>query len=314
MTGFFSQSTIDAVINSSDMALIIGEYTKLERRGAYQYWGCCPFHGEKTPSFHIETDKNFYYCFGCQAHGNIINFIMEMDKISYPEAISLLAKRGGIPVTYEDGEPSNEEKNTYKKNNEYIDLYERCTSMFHYLLTQTSMGQKGMEYIKKRGFTEETIKKFKLGYAPEDRKWLYEFLFSKNFSKDFLKDSGLFSQNYPEVTLFSDRLMFPIFNRNGKAVAFSGRILHPQREREGKYLNSPELPHYKKRETLFCFNFAKKAIRENKKVIICEGNMDCIAYHQSGIEYAVAPLGTAFTDDQVKLLQGFIDTIILSFD
>lgn len=313
MAGRISQSTIETVRNSSDIISIIGEYTKLERRAPNDYWGCCPFHGEKTASFHVDTDKKFYYCFGCHEHGDVIKFVMDMDKVSYVDAVTTLARKSGITVQYEDGYVPTVKTDSVKLE-EYVDLYERTASMFHYLLMETEMGKKGLEYIKARGLDEETIKKFKLGYAPQDRYWLHGFLKSKNYSDEFLAKSGMFSSKYPKVTLFSDRLMFPIFNRNGKAVAFSGRVLHEQREGEGKYLNSPELPHYKKRETLFCFNFAKNSIRTNKKVIICEGNMDCIAYHQSGIDYAVAPLGTAFTDDQVKILQGFVDTILLSFD
>ena len=313
MAGLISKETINLVHDTVDIVSVIGEVTKLERRSGNDWWGCCPFHGEKTPSFHVDGDKRFYYCFGCHEKGDVIHFLMEMEKISYVEAVTNLAKRAGIAIKYEDG--ANPE--LFKKDNkseQFIDLYDRAASMFHYLMMETEQGKKALEYIKSRGLDDDTIKKFKLGYAPENRHWLYGFLKSKNYSDEFLKESGLFSKNYPNVTLFSDRLMFPIFNRNGKVVAFSGRVLHPQRENEGKYLNSPELPHYKKRETLFCFNFAKNSIRAHKTAIICEGNMDCIAYHQCGIDYAVAPLGTAFTDEQVKMLQGFADTILLSFD
>ena len=157
----------------------------------------------------------------------------------------------------------------------------------------------------------ETITKFKLGYAPADRRWLKDFLRKKNFSDDFLAKSGLFSRNYPDTAFFSDRLMFPIFDRRGQCVAMGGRLL---RGEGPKYLNSGDLIQYQKGETLYAFNFAKNAIRQEKKVIFCEGYMDCIAYHQCGIEYAVAPLGTALTEDQVKLIQGFVDTVLLSFD
>lgn len=313
MAGLISKETINLVHDTVDIVSVIGEVTKLERRSGNDWWGCCPFHGEKTPSFHVDGDKRFYYCFGCHEKGDVIHFLMEMEKISYVEAVTNLAKRAGIAIKYEDG--ANPE--LFKKDNkseQFIDLYDRAASMFHYLMMETEQGKKALEYIKSRGLDDDTIKKFKLGYAPENRHWLHGFLKSKNYSDEFLKESGLFSKNYPNVTLFSDRLMFPIFNRNGKVVAFSGRVLHQQRENEGKYLNSPELPHYKKRETLFCFNFAKNSIRAHKTAIICEGNMDCIAYHQCGIDYAVAPLGTAFTDEQVKMLQGFADTILLSFD
>ena len=314
MAGYILQETIDAVLNTTDIISTVGEYTKLERRSGNDYWGCCPFHGEKTASFHVDGDKKFYHCFGCHKGGNVINFVMEMEKLSYADTIRSLAKKSGIEVKYQDGFIPPKD---YKENNDIdqlIELYERTASMFHYFLMETEQGRVALEYIKKRGLTEETLEKFKIGYAPADRRWLKDFLHKKNFSDEFLAKSGLFSKKYPDISFFSDRLMFPIFNRDGKVVAFGGRILHPQSSDDRKYLNSGELIQYKKRETLFAFNFAKNTIREKKAVIFCEGYMDCIAYHQSGITYAVAPLGTALTEEQVKMIRGFADTVLLSFD
>ncbi|MBR0100527.1 MAG: DNA primase, partial [Treponema sp.] len=196
----------------------------------------------------------------------------------------------------------------------YIDLYNRVADMFHYGLLKTDAGKFALEYITKRGISMETIEKFKLGYSPADRGWLKRFLKSKNFSDEFLAKSGLFSKKYPYIAFFSDRLMFPIFDRRGQVVAFGGRFLRGDPEKSPKYLNSGDLIQYQKGETLYAFNFAKNSIRENKKVIFCEGYMDCIAYHQCGITYAVAPLGTALTDEQIKIVRGFADTILLSFD
>lgn len=311
MQGFISKETIDAVQKSSDIVSIIGEYTKLEPRGN-DWWGCCPFHGEKTASFHVDSEKKFYYCFGCHAGGDVIKFVMEQEKLSYVEAIESLAKRAGITVHYEDGFQQKEDPKI-KLIEEYTELYERTASMFHYLLTETPQGKFALEYITKRGISIETIKKFKLGFAPTDRLWLKKFLLGKNFSKEFLEKSGLFSKKYPDIAFFSNRLMFPIFNRQGKAVAFGGRQLD-NNPNSPKYLNSGDLIQYKKGETLFAFNFAKKAIKENKKVIFCEGYMDCIAYHQCGIEFAVAPLGTALTESQIKIIRPFVDEVLLSFD
>ncbi len=311
MPGFISKETIDAVQKSSDIVSIIGEYTKLEPRGN-DWWGCCPFHGEKTPSFHVDAEKKFYYCFGCHAGGDVIKFIMEQEKLSYTEAIESLAKKAGITVHYEDGFQQKVDPKI-KLIEEYTELYERTASMFHYILTETTQGKTALEYITKRGISLDTIKKFKLGYAPSDRFWLKKFLISKNFSKEFLEQSGLFSKKYPEIAFFSNRLMFPIFNRQGKAVAFGGRQLDSN-PNSPKYLNSGDLIQYKKGETLYAFNFAKKSIKENKKVIFCEGYMDCIAYHQCGIEFAVAPLGTALTESQIKIIRPFVNEVLLSFD
>ena len=311
MATFISQETINAVQNSADIVSIIGEYTKLERRGS-DWWGCCPFHNEKTASFHIEPDKKFYYCFGCHAGGDVIKFIMEQEKVSYTDAITTLAKRTGIEIKYTNGAPEKENPQL-KIIEQYTELYERTASMFHYFLIETPQGKSALEYITSRGISLETIKKFKLGFAPTDKKWLKNFLLKKNFSKEFLLNSGLFSKKYPDIAFFSNRLMFPIFNRRGQVVALGGRQLTND-PNSPKYLNSGDLIQYKKGETLYAFNFAKKAIREVKKVIFCEGYMDCIAYHQCGIEYAVAPLGTALTEMQIKIIRPFIDEVLLSFD
>ena len=311
MATFISQETINAVQNSADIVSIIGEYTKLERRGS-DWWGCCPFHNEKTASFHIEPDKKFYYCFGCHAGGDVIKFIMEQEKVSYTDAITTLAKRTGIEIKYTNGAPEKENPQL-KIIEQYTELYERTASMFHYFLIETPQGKSALEYITSRGISLESIKKFKLGFAPTDKKWLKNFLLKKNFSKEFLLNSGLFSKKYPDIAFFSNRLMFPIFNRRGQVVALGGRQLTND-PNSPKYLNSGDLIQYKKGETLYAFNFAKKAIREVKKVIFCEGYMDCIAYHQCGIEYAVAPLGTALTEMQIKIIRPFIDEVLLSFD
>lgn len=315
MAGRISQETINLIHNTADIVSVVGEYTKLERRSGNDWWGCCPFHGEKTASFHVNTDQRFYYCFGCHASGDVIKFVMEMEKISYPEAVTALAKRNGIAIKYEDGEPPAD----YKRDDtidRLIELYERTASMFHYFLLETPQGKKALDYVQKRGLTPETIEKFKLGYAPADTKWLKGFLRKKNYSDEFLAKSGLFSSKYPDYSFFADRLMFPIFNRKGQVVAFGGRVLPPANEKERKYLNSGELPQFKKRETLFGFNFAKNSIRTNKRIIFCEGNMDVIAYHQCGLDYAVATLGTALTEEHIKMIQGFVSDgiVFLSFD
>ncbi|EID84201.1 DNA primase, catalytic core [Treponema sp. JC4] len=313
MAGRISKETVDAINSQADIVSIVGEYTKLERRGPNDWWGCCPIHGEKTPSFHVDGNNHFFNCFGCHKGGTVISFLMEMEKTSFYDTVIGLAKRTGIEVRYEDGGAAPKDFVPDNTVNELLELYDRTATMFSYFLLETEQGKQALKYALDRGLSREIIEKFKLGFAPADRRWLKGFLKSKNYSDEFLAKSGLFSKNYPDITIFSNRLMFPIFNRKGQVVAFSGRAMPPD-DKERKYINSPELPTYKKRDTLFYFNFAKNAIRQENKVIVCEGNMDCIAYHQSGLEYAVAPLGTAFTEEQVKILQGFADTILLSFD
>ena len=304
-----SSSTIDEVNDRTDLVSLIGEYTRLERRGT-DWWGCCPFHNEKTPSFHVVPSRKMYHCFGCGQGGSAINFVMEIEKLGFMDAVVQLAKRAGVEVIYE-GNNVVEENPLEKKKDEIFDLYSRTSGTYHYFLTETDMGKFAYDYLISRGVTKEIIQKFKLGYSPADRTWLKKFLLSKNYSNEFLNETGLFSKKYPDISFFSDRLMFPIFNRKNQVVAFGGRILHGEGP---KYLNSGEMLQYKKGETLYAFNFAKESIRKEKSVIFCEGYMDVIAYHQAGITNAVAPLGTALTEDQVKIISSFVDTVYLSFD
>ena len=300
--------TIDAVNNHTDLVSLVENYTHLEKRG-YDWWGCCPFHNEKTPSFHVIPDKKMYYCFGCGAGGPTIKFFMEMEKVSFIEAVETLAKRAGIPVVYAEGGYQSAPEDTFKET--ILELYQRVSGTFHYFLLHTPEGASALQYLRERSVSSDMIEQFNLGYAPADRFWLYKFLQTKGYSAKFLARSGLFSKKYPEVSVFSGRIMFPICNRHGQPVAFGGRVLAGEGP---KYLNTGDLPQYKKGETLFAFSQALVQIRKEKTVIFCEGYMDVIAFHQAGITNAVAPLGTALTDDQVKLIQSFADTVILSFD
>lgn len=314
MASFITQESIDEVSDKTDIVRVVGEYVPLVQKGG-DWWGCCPFHNEKTPSFSVSSSKKFYYCFGCHASGTVFNFIMNMEKLSYPESVEFLAKRAGVRLSYTDGGSETQRTDPNAKlKDEYKNLYTRVAGSFHYMLTQTEGGKFALDYICKRGITAETIEKFKLGYSPADRKWLRKFLESKNYTKDFLDNSGLFSKKYPEFAFFSDRLMFPIFDRKGDVVAMGGRFLRGDVSKSPKYLNSGDLIQYHKGETLYAFNFARQAVREKKAVIFCEGYMDCIAYHQCGIEWAVAPLGTALTEEQVRMVKPFVETVYLSFD
>jgi DNA primase len=307
--GRISGETLDAVNQRTDIVAVIGEYTRLERRGS-DWWGCCPFHNEKSASFHVVPDRKMYHCFGCGKGGGVVNFLMEMEKLDFVEAVEQLAKKVGVEVIYEGGQnnPNIPKDNTKEQ---LLELYERVAGSFHWLLTESPMGEKTRAYLESRHVAPEMIKKFRLGYAPADRRWLHQFLLKKGYSREFLEKTGLFSKNYHESAFFSDRLMFPINNRKGQVVAFGGRILSGEGP---KYLNSGDLPQYKKGETLFAFDHALGEIRTSKSVIFCEGYMDVLAWHQAGVSRAVAPLGTAFTADQAKLVRSFADTVYLSFD
>ncbi|MDR0722677.1 MAG: DNA primase [Treponema sp.] len=306
---YIAQSTIQAVNHTIDALAVVGDYVRLEQRGG-RYVGLCPFHHEKTPSFTVNPDLKLYHCFGCGKGGTVLNFVMEMEKLSFPEAVTLLAKRFGVPLVYE-GPQDPGVSLRIQEFEEKTELYRRVAGSFHYLLMQGSEGTRAKHYVLSRGLDVETLERFRLGYAPADRRWLFRFLSKKGYSEGFLASSGLFSAKYPRSSFFSGRLMFPIADRQGRTIAFGGRLVSGEGP---KYLNSPESDQYKKGQTLFALDQALKSIRQTKAAYIAEGYMDVIALHHVGITNAVAPLGTAFTDEQAQLLHRWAERVYLFFD
>ena len=304
----FTEASKEAVIDSIDALAVAGDYLRLEKKSG-RYWGLCPFHHEKTPSFTVDPEKKSYYCFGCHKGGSIINFIMEMDKLSFPEAVEAMSKRFGAPLIYEGGESRHNKDN---RKDELLELYRRVAASFNHILLKTGEGEKAKQYLIGRGIESGTIEKFSLGFAPSDRYWLYRFLTDKGFSKEFLAASGLFSRHYPQSAFFSNRLVFPINDKNGKTIAFGGRSL----ETEGgpKYINSSESDLFKKGCTLFALDLALGEIRRTKEVYLAEGYMDVLALHQGGVPNAIAPLGTAFTDEQAKIVKRWAEKVYLMLD
>ncbi|MDR2143720.1 MAG: DNA primase [Treponema sp.] len=305
-----TEASKQAVIDRLDAVAIVEDYLRLEKKGG-RYWGLCPFHHEKTPSFTVDPERKLYYCFGCHKGGTIVDFIMEMDKLSYVEALETLAKRFGIQLVYEAGAfvPDTDRQNRLEA---LAELYRRVSLSFHHLLMKNPGGEQAKNYILGRGMSPETINRFRLGYSPADRGWLFRFLSGKGgFSEEFLASSGLFSPKYPKSAFFSNRLMFPINDRQGKTVAFGGRILAGDGP---KYINSGESELFKKGRNLFALDLALAEVRSSKSAVIAEGYMDVLALHQAGILNAVAPLGTALTDDQARLLKRWADTVVLMLD
>jgi len=300
---------IQDIVSHTDIVRVVSEYVRLDKRGS-RWVGLCPFHNEKTPSFGVNEERSFFYCFGCKKGGDAITFVKEMEKCGYVEALERLAEKAGIAVTYEgDDDPA--EVKAIKEREALYELYERLSGTFHHLLCRDATGTEVLTYISNRGLSDEIIKMFALGYTPKDRLWLHRFLRSKSYSAEFLSETGLFSKKYPETAIFSDRLMFPILDAKGRVVAFGGRLMSGDGP---KYLNSPETAIFKKHETLFALNRAIPAIRASGEVFICEGYMDAIAFHASGVSNAVAPLGTSFTDSQSSMLKRYARTAILCFD
>ncbi|MDR2070477.1 MAG: DNA primase [Treponema sp.] len=311
-----SEITVKEVAGKLDAITVVNEYIRLEKRGG-RYWGCCPFHNEKTASFTVDPERKLYYCFGCHKGGTIISFVMDMEKLSFPEAVETLAKRSGVEVIYDGFRDNQEERENSVRKEELYDLYQRVAGSFHHWLMKTGEGKRALDYVVTRGVSAELIERFRLGYTPRDRSWLFAFLTGKGYSPEFLAGSGLFSSKYPRSSFFSGRLMFPIADRQGRTVAFGARFLALPGEDAGespKYINSLESGIYKKGQTLFALDQARAEIRRTKAVYLAEGYMDVIALHQAGICNAVAPLGTAFTEDQAKLLRHWADRVNLIFD
>jgi DNA primase len=313
-----SKTTIQEVNNRLDAISVVGDYVSLEKKGG-RWWGRCPFHSggqEKTPSFKVDPDLKMYHCFGCNAGGSVISFVMEMEKITYPEAIKLLARKIGVEIIYEEGSEHEEQESSQKE--ELYELYRRTTLTFTHFLIEKPEGNNAINYIKSRGFSQEMLERFKLGFSPPERDFLHKFLISKGYSDAFLEKSGLFSSNYKNLPLFTGRLMFPIADRQGRIVAFGGRAMPGVKQSDGKeppkYINSPETEIYKKGQTLYALDLALPEIRKSKTVYLAEGYMDVIALHQADITNAVAPLGTAFTEEQAALLRRWADKIVLVFD
>ncbi|NLJ47328.1 MAG: DNA primase [Treponema sp.] len=305
------KDSLDAVLSRTDLAAVIGEYVRLQRSGS-GYKGLCPFHNEKTPSFNVVPEKGLFYCFGCQKGGDAIAFLREIEGLTFVEAVERLAQKAGIQLEYEgsDGTPDEAARETRERDSLY-ELYERLTSAFQWLLREHPSGKPARDYLARRKVFRETLDSFRLGYAPRDRRWLFGFLRKKGYSPEFLAASGLFSREYPDRAFFADRVMFPITDSRGRTVAFGGRLL----EGEGpKYLNSPESRIFHKQDNLFALSAAAMAIRRDRTALVCEGYMDVLAFHQAGLDNAVAPLGTAFTDGQARLLRRYADKVVFCFD
>ncbi|NLJ45308.1 MAG: DNA primase, partial [Treponema sp.] len=305
------KDSLEAVLGRTDVAAVIGEYVRLQRsRSGYK--GLCPFHNEKTPSFNVVPEKGLFYCFGCQKGGDVIAFLREIEGLSFVEAVERLAEKAGVQLEYEgaDGFPDEAARESRERDTLY-ELYERLTSTFQWLLREHPSGKAAREYLDRRKVSREIQESFRLGYAPRDRRWLFDFLRKKGYSPEFLAGTGLFSRDHPDRALFADRVMFPITDYRGRSVAFGGRLLQGDGP---KYLNSPESRVFHKQDNLFALSTSAKAIRQDRTALICEGYMDVLAFHQAGIGYAVAPLGTAFTDGQARLLRRYADQAVFCFD
>jgi DNA primase len=328
----------ETVRQQADIVRVIGDYIQLKKAGAQNFIGLCPFHGEKTPSFSVHATRQFFHCFGCGKSGDVFKFVQEREQISFPEAVRLVAEKMGIPLPKMQYSSASEAEDAGRRGR-LIEMHERACKFFEDQLRRPE-GAHAREYLAGRGLKEETIRNFRIGFAPDSGFTLKDRLKS-DFSEEMMRASGLFSWKEgaegaitPErakparsgdpgaggsataamYSKFRNRIMFPIANENGKIIAFTGRTLAKDEKSGPKYLNSPETPIYSKSRVLYNLDRAKEAIRKLGYVIIVEGQMDCIAVYSAGFHNVAASSGTAFTETQVRLLGRFSKDIVVNFD
>ncbi len=297
----FSDNTIEQIRRRLSISDVMENYAPVELKGGSK-WVKCPFHGggnERTASCKIDDERGTFYCFGCHESGDIFSLVMKKEGLDFSSAVELLAKKAGVELETASSSDPGAKKRRDEKEAMY-DLYSRMQNAFHYLLLKSSEAEGAREYLRKRAVSDEMTENFQLGYAPSSPQWLYSFLKGKNYSDEFLSSSGFFSQRNRTWPLFANRLMFPIRDRQGRTIAFSGRDLSFS-DRAPKYINSPETVIYQKKENFFGLYEAKKTISDKiYDPILCEGNFDVMAMHQAGYTSAVASLGTSFTVEQCR--------------
>lgn len=304
----FPEAFLDELIARNPIEDVVSQYVNLKRSGS-NLFGLCPFHGEKTPSFSVSPDKGIYYCFGCHKGGSVINFEMEIEGLSYPDAVRALAKRAGLEV------PEDEQyQSRYRQQERLWALHKEAARFFHSRL-YAPIGANALQYAAGRGMPKSILTKFGIGYAPDSWTDLVDYLRSKNYTDQELRDSGLVTVSQKNGNLldrFRDRLMFPIIDVRGNVIGFGGRIMNSSDKSAAKYLNSPETLIFNKRKNLFALNLAKKS--KLGYLILVEGYMDAIALHQYGFDCAVASLGTALTEDGANLLSRYTEQVVLIYD
>lgn len=302
----YSEDLIEEVRSKNDIVDVVGMYTHLTKKGN-NYWCCCPFHGEKTPSFSVSSIKQMYYCFGCHKGGNAITFVMEYENMSFTEAVKMLAERVGVNLP--EVEYTAAEKAAVSLHARMLEV-NKLAAVYFCQAMKTERGQVAYNYFKKRGLTDETIKHFGLGYSQMYSDDLYKYLKSKGYEDTFLKDTGLVTISEKGASdKFWNRAMFPIMDERDRVIAFGGRVMG---DGEPKYLNSPETKVFDKSNNLFALNYAKLSRRGY--FLLCEGYMDVISLHQAGFTNAVASLGTALTDRQATKISKYVKEVYLTYD
>ena len=304
---YYSDELIEEIRTRNDIVDVISGYVRLQKKGS-SYFGLCPFHNEKSPSFSVSRQKQMYYCFGCGAGGNVFNFIMEYENFTFGEALKYLADRAGVELPRI--EYSREIKEKAQEKEELLRINKEAAQYYYYQL-RTEKGAAGYQYLTGRGLSDDTIRKFGLGYSDKYGSGLYRYLKAKEYSDERLRDSGLFNvdERHGMYDKFWNRVIFPIMDVNNRVIGFGGRVMG---DGKPKYLNSPETRIFDKSRNLYGLNEARRS-RKNY-IILCEGYMDVIAMHQAGFTNAVASLGTALTSGHASLLKRYTSEVLLLYD
>ncbi len=304
---YYPEELVEEVRARNDIVDVVSGYVRMQKKGA-NYFGLCPFHNEKSPSFSVSPAKQMYYCFGCGAGGNVLTFVMEYENYTFPEALKFLADRAGVKLP--EMELSQEARQKESRRAQLLEVNREAAKYFYFQL-RSPQGKPGYEYFKNRQLSEETMKQFGLGYANKTSDDLVHYLHSKGYKDDLLTEAGLatFDERFGMHDKFWNRVMFPIQDSNHRVIGFGGRVMG---DGKPKYLNSPETPIFDKSRNLYGLNFARTSRKNN--FILCEGYMDVIAMHQAGFNQAVASLGTAFTSGQANILRRYTENIYLAYD
>ena len=304
---YYSDDLIEEIRTRNDILDVVSGYVKLQKKGS-SYFGLCPFHNEKSPSFSVTPAKQMYYCFGCGAGGNVYTFVMQYENYDFLEAVKMLAERAGVELPQQTDDAENRRTSDLRKI--LLEINKKAAMFYFYKLKQQD-GNIGYQYLINRSLTPDTIKSFGLGYAGKYRDELYRYLKNEGYQDDVLRETGLitFDENRGIYDKFFNRVMFPIMDVNSRVIGFGGRVMG---EGEPKYLNSPETKVFEKSRNLYGLNIARTA--RKSYMIICEGYMDVIALHQAGFKNAVASLGTAFTSGHASLLKRYTEEVMLCYD
>ncbi|MCG0570295.1 DNA primase [Lactiplantibacillus plantarum] len=313
MANRIPEEKVEQVRSAVNIADFIGQYVQLKKAGK-NLFGLCPFHEERTPSFSVNEQKQIFHCFSCGRGGNVFSFIMDLENLSFPEAVVKVADFGHIDLPASYTAQSQPAAPKDQQQADLLKLYADSAKMYQHILVNTELGEPALKYLHERGLDDETIKTFGIGYAPANQ-LLLDFFKEHQTDYQLLRQSGLFIENQAGDLRdrFVDRVLFPIKDASGRVIAFSGRILKKS-PNEPKYLNSPETKLFNKRSVLFNFDLARGPIRQQKSVVLFEGFMDVIAAYRSGIQNGVASMGTSLTDEQIYMLERVTDTLYVCYD